>query len=649
MTDFNVRIDCVTNSKYPACDLCECDVSTEVLAGDNVVVDQITPSSVIVNANVEVITQALNGFAIGTPVYFDGTWRAAVANSFATSGTHVVSRVGDPQFRVTQTGVVDFGIPHGLSLGSLLYVSPITPGTFTTTNPTAPYFSNPLAKVSSAETIEVFSYLSQIGLPPLQIFLNPVTGSDANDGLTVGAPVQTLPGAITKFGTNTSGPSNRTATITLSAGTLLLPADSTVDFSPLANIGFTEVIVIGDVTTQRSGSVVTANNTAPASQFTQLITDQVGMGVNAFRGMIISNTTENTDAVVETNTATNFVLPDGRGGNIVSFQNNQNFAVVTLNTNLTWVSGSIDMIITSSMRLTFRYLAITAAGAASDQIRFIRQSAQGNLGSLQVTVTGCSINTATHTAVFNNGAQLNVVGCLVTGNGTLNTGSNATVRIMRVFITNAIVRPISATSGGIYALSQSSAIPFEDGSRVFGCKIENGVAGPTAMITITNSDVRMQGVRILGNANNITAGIAISASTVMANGLDINGNARLGVGMTITRGSVVRIGFSPAGIPNDFSNNRTDGIQVSHGSLLDSGTAAAVTSTTINGTGFGINFSSGSTGIFGVQPTITGASGNVNLGASGARTWAQVAGGLAANVNDFSAASPQNVVVMIAA
>ncbi|HSA76187.1 MAG TPA: hypothetical protein VLE02_01460 [Nitrosarchaeum sp.] len=649
MSIFNTSISCVAGSKYPPCEECVCGDSANIVAGENIIVD-VTPTETTISAGVVQVSQAGNIFTVGTAVYFDGAlWQPAIATSFATSGTHIVSRSGDPNFRVVQTGVVDIGAPHGYPVGSLLYVSPTAPGVLTATNPTAPYFSNPIAIAVSANVVEVFSYLSEIGLPPSTIFLNPTIGNDGNDGLTALTPVLTLPAAISKFGTNTAGPGNRTATISVSVGTLTVPASATIDFSPLANIGFTEVMVVGTTVVARSGLVLTANNTSPSAQFTQITTDQVGMGVNAFRGMIMTNTTEDTDGVVETNTPTNFTLPDGRTGNIIFFRDSQAFSVVSLSTNFTWAGGSIFMRTTPSIRLTLRYLAITAAGAVSDQILFTQPSAQKNLGSPRVTVTGCSINTVAHTSVFNNGAELNIVGCLITGDGAVNPSENCTVRVMRVFITDAIVRPIAGTSGGIYALSQSNAISFEDGSRIFGCKIENGVGGTVSMVSITNSSVRVQGIQILGNTVNITSGIAISASTVTMNGVNINGNARLGVCMTIIRGSIVRIGFSPGGISNDFSNSRTDGIQVSHGSLLDSGTADAVTSTVINGTGFGIMFSSGSMGIFGIQPTITGASGNVSLGASGARTWAQVAGGLAADVNDFANASPQNVVVMVAA
>ncbi|HSA76188.1 MAG TPA: hypothetical protein VLE02_01465 [Nitrosarchaeum sp.] len=646
MMHFDTSLNCVANSKYPPCEKQELE-NFGIIAGDNVIVDN-TPAETVISSYVEKINQA-NTFAIGTAIYFDGVlWQRAISTSLATSGTHIVTEAGNPIFIIISSGIVDFGAAHGFPLGSLLYVSPTTSGALTTTNPTAPYFSNPIARVIDANVIEVFSYLSRIGIPPTVIFLNPVGGNDANDGLTVGNAVLTLPAAISKFGTNTTGPGNRTATIMIAAGTLTLPASSSVDFSPLANIGFTEVMVVGTTVILRSGMTTGSNNTSPASQFTQITTDQVGMGVNAFRGMIITNTTEDTDAVVDTNTPVNFTLPDGRSGGILSFLANQAFSVVSLSTNFTWAGGSIFMRTTPSMRLVFRYLAITAAGAVSDQIFFIQPSSQKNLGSPRVTVTGCSINTTSHTSVFNNGAELNVVGCIITGGGSINPSENCIVRVMRVFITNAIVRPINGISGGIYATAQGMAISFEDGSRIFGCKIENGVGGTVSMVTVTNADVRVRGIQITGNTVNITSGIAVSASTLVMNGVNINGNARLGVGMTIVRGSVVRIGFSPGAIPNDYANNRIDGIQVSHGSLLDSGVSAAVTSTVVNGVGFGITFSSGAMGIFALTPTITGAAGNLSLGASGARTWAQVAGGLAANVNDFGAVSPQNVVVMVA-
>ncbi|HSA76190.1 MAG TPA: hypothetical protein VLE02_01475 [Nitrosarchaeum sp.] len=636
----------MSSSKYPECGGCvDCGggIIDFIFPGENVIVDN-TGNEVTVSASVFEVEQPGNTFTIGTALYFDGAvWQLAQSTSFATSGTHIVSREGDPTFRVTSDGVVDLGIPHGFPAGSVLYVDPDSPGNFTTTNPTAPFFSNPIAKVLSGEIIEVFSYRSEIGLPPSTIFLNPAAGSDSNSGLTSLTPVLTLQGAISKFGTNTKGPSNRTANIIIAAGTLNLGASPVVDITPLANIGFSQLIIIGNTTTVRSGVVVGSSATNPSQQFSFLGTDQVGMGVNAFRGMVMINNSNNTDCVIESNTATTITIPDGRGGDMIGFNGSDTFSIITHNTTLTWASGSVTVISTKSIQLKLRYMIILAAGAVTDTIRFRLPSGSADNGAVLVTVTGCSLTPLSHTAMFT-GYEMNFAGCLVNGLGLVTSNSaDYIARYVRIFITNGIIVPVNGISGGIYAVSQTESLFFQEGASVFGCKIENLAGATLGMIQIINANIRAQGIQILGSLVLNAFGILISGSIANMTGIDINGNNRIGRGMGVTRGSTCRIGYI-AGLPNDFAFNRSDGIIVSDGSQLDTGSGSVLTSTVANGIGaFGVALTGGSTFTFALTPTITGAGGDCGLGASGARTWAQVAGGLAANVNDFGAVSPQNV------
>ncbi|HSA76189.1 MAG TPA: hypothetical protein VLE02_01470 [Nitrosarchaeum sp.] len=651
MANPNVRIDCVTQSKYPPCEPCTGGGSAvdAVLPGDNVIVDA-SGDEVTISANVFEVEQPGNTFTIGTALYFDGAlWQRAISTSFATSGTHIVTEAGDPTFRVTSNGMVDFGAAHGFPLGSLLYVSPTTVGTLTTTNPTAPYFSNPIARVIDAERIEVFSYLSEIGLPPSTIFLNPVGGNDANDGLTVGNAVLTLTSAISKFGTNTSGPSNRTANIIIATGTLNLGASPTINITPLANIGFSQLIIIGNTTVTRSGLVTSVGALTPSQQFNVLGTDQVGMGVNAFRNVVLVNNTDGTDSVIESNTATTLRIPDGNSGNMTGFALNNSFSMITHNTTLTWASGSVIIISTRSIQLKLRHMIILAGGAA-DQTMFFRQpSGSADNGAVLATVTGCSLNTAAHNAMFT-GYEMNFVGCLISGGGSVNGNFvDHICRYVRVFITDATIVPVNGTSGGVYATTQTRSIILQNNSNIFGCKIESSGIVPVAILQIINASVRGQGIHILSSTGASPFGILLSASVVAITGIEVNGNALVNVGMGVTRGSTCRTGFTPGGIPNDFSNNVTHGIAISGGSKLDTGISNVLTSTVANGAaGFGVSLSSASIFTFALTPTITGGLGNCGLGASGTRTWALVAGGLAANVNDFANASPQNVIAISA-
>lgn len=101
----------------------------------------------------------VNAFSNYQAVYFSGAvWALAQANAVNTMGTHVIKNVTAFGFDVVQAGkIVASG--HGLgSAGDWLYVSEGTAGLLTTVPPTI--YSNPLAQVLDADTLEIFSYLA---------------------------------------------------------------------------------------------------------------------------------------------------------------------------------------------------------------------------------------------------------------------------------------------------------------------------------------------------------------------------------------------------------------------------------------------------------------------------------------------------------
>ena len=116
------------------------------------------------------VTQAAHGRTIGSafiPVFLISTiWTDAKADSNLTLGTHVIVQVIDANtFVVAQTGRYTI-TAHGLTIERFHFVSELTAGVFTLTEP--PVFSNPLIFVEDANIIHVtpFRASSSTGVGP---------------------------------------------------------------------------------------------------------------------------------------------------------------------------------------------------------------------------------------------------------------------------------------------------------------------------------------------------------------------------------------------------------------------------------------------------------------------------------------------------
>jgi len=106
------------------------------------------------------VTQIAHGFSVKNAVYHNGTiWVKAKSDSGTTLGTHIViaSETADTFYisssgRFTITG-------HGLTPGSYYFVSDATAGLLTATEPTTSgNYSNPIAYIEDANTIQVFQF-----------------------------------------------------------------------------------------------------------------------------------------------------------------------------------------------------------------------------------------------------------------------------------------------------------------------------------------------------------------------------------------------------------------------------------------------------------------------------------------------------------
>lgn len=99
------------------------------------------------------VNQTTHGFSVGNAIYYTGTvWAKAQANSLSTLGVGVVTVVTDANnFTVMFEGYTS--LLSGLTAGNYYFVSDITPGLLTATEPTAPTsYSNPLYFAITATT-----------------------------------------------------------------------------------------------------------------------------------------------------------------------------------------------------------------------------------------------------------------------------------------------------------------------------------------------------------------------------------------------------------------------------------------------------------------------------------------------------------------
>ena len=139
------------------------------------------------------VVQTAHGFVIGDAIYFDGTdWQKAQADSAYTMAEAIVSAVGDvDSFTARVVGPVS-GL-SGLTPGAYYFVSETTAGALTSTEPTAPYFSNPVGFALSATELMVLPLRPAVGgSAALTYFYQALAG----ENLTEGDLVYLSPGTV---------------------------------------------------------------------------------------------------------------------------------------------------------------------------------------------------------------------------------------------------------------------------------------------------------------------------------------------------------------------------------------------------------------------------------------------------------------------
>ena len=180
---------------------------TGVLAPGNTGATGLTGASGMTGPAYLSIYQPSHGFTTGQAVYYNGTaWALAEANNIATLGVGIVSYVDANDFYLYSVGFMS-GFT-GLTPGQYYFVSDVTPGLLTSTEPTnTSSFSNPLLLAITSTTGNVLSYrpsqiLTAVSYAPEIDFLldcEPTTPSTTYTPTFVG-------GYVTNEAWHTSGP-----------------------------------------------------------------------------------------------------------------------------------------------------------------------------------------------------------------------------------------------------------------------------------------------------------------------------------------------------------------------------------------------------------------------------------------------------------
>ena len=113
-------------------------------------------------ANWKKVTQTTHGFAAKDVIYFNGTvWAKARADALSTMGTHLVAEV----FNANNFAAVSIGAAtiatHGLTLGTVYYLSTSSAGTLTSTEPTSGYRQ----PILIPETSSIVNVIARPGIP----------------------------------------------------------------------------------------------------------------------------------------------------------------------------------------------------------------------------------------------------------------------------------------------------------------------------------------------------------------------------------------------------------------------------------------------------------------------------------------------------
>lgn len=127
------------------------------IAGNRVRVNVSQPLNEIAKQSEIVVTQVTATAWVGQPVYQIGVnnWAQAKADTLATAGTHIVTRLHPftaNTVMVAASGDHNIGT-HGLTIGTLYYVSETSAGGLTTTEPFR--YSNPILVPTSTTNVEV--------------------------------------------------------------------------------------------------------------------------------------------------------------------------------------------------------------------------------------------------------------------------------------------------------------------------------------------------------------------------------------------------------------------------------------------------------------------------------------------------------------
>lgn len=198
------------------------------------------------------VTQTTHGFLAGNAIYHNGTnWQKARADAASTLGTHIATSIANTNtFTATQAGRVTVA-SHGLVVGQYYYVSDVTAGTLTPTEPAI--FSNPLVYVESSSILHILPFRATRSNPSTLddwLLLTNAFNFNSSSGITgvmtvngdlrnlffIGSKVRMVQSSITKF-FNVLAVSfaSNTTTITITGGTDFTLTNTTITNVSVSN------------------------------------------------------------------------------------------------------------------------------------------------------------------------------------------------------------------------------------------------------------------------------------------------------------------------------------------------------------------------------------------------------------------------------
>lgn len=418
------------------------------------------------------------------------------------------------------------------------------------------------------------------------IYMDPA-GSDTNHGLTSDLPIKTL-AALAKKIRGAVG----IVTVRLAAGSFALPSGQVLNLPDVAQ-GY--VYLRGTATASGLGTRTASSGTSGSGVTFGTVTDTTGgLTTNAWKGWILRFVTgANAGAMrfVRSNTATVFSIV---GVFASAISNGDTFVIEKPGTTITCTNHTHW----NSQKMVIDYVDFqptsTKAIAFSGEVTLneVWLSSGGTLGGIRC-----------HTGILNLGASPDAQADNLASNIYSGLAVTASARLASINggVINALKSAFLGTNGNVVFTGKSLGVfvncAFDAGSSL--AISSTGCTGSVIQCRFDGTGGTVGGIAVAGQSNCLISTCDVSNTT--------------GNGVSFTQGST--------GVVTTLTGTGNSLYGLS-----------ALTGSRVTATNPGSN-------------TLTGTSGDVQVGALGAKTWTLINGALAADTSDFATATPQYCVV----